>query len=136
MNENDGPGSAVYAPTKTERDGILMPRTRSSQASTAFNVPIDGQVNHSGTLKVPNPSEGGEFGSGSRLGWSEGFGRMFRRASFTGATLVGKSLGVNPVEGHVGFSTRQQKLRNGVISTMTDSAPDNEAVAKEIVGGF
>lgn len=83
--------------------------------------------------KPPNPAVGGLPGLSHALGWSTGLrnSRAFRQA-FDGRTLVVSTMGVHPIEGPVGYSTRQDRLFYGAQALRGDGMSDNMRVAKGV----
>lgn len=96
------------------------PLDSSSDAGVAF-VP-----------RPPDPAVGGQPGMTHGLGWSTGIrnGRAFRQ-HFTGQTLVMPSMGVHPVQGPVGYSTRTDRLSYGVAALNGPDIPSNASVAQQ-----
>lgn len=128
----DGPGSSSYLPVKMEPDDAIVYSTRSTRGANATTPPETNMAIGSHDLTLPDPAVGGERGPFGVLGWSTGFGMYRRTTPFTG-----RNLRVSPpllkAEGHVGFSTRSQRLRNGVEALQTDYTPSSQEAAREIV---
>ena len=130
----DGPGTENYSPSLTREDGVLLYRTRSMHKIPPNGTPMVAGV--VGNLMPPDPSTGGEYGQPSQLGWSDGFGKAIAKAtSFTGRVITRPNMGVHPREGHVGYSTRTQRLRDRVLALYTDYTPSNQTVAREVIEG-
>lgn len=132
-NGLDKPGSAGYSPTYTEPDNVIVFATRSTRAAEPNEPPTGNLAKTGHDITLPNPSEGGEVGQYDRLGWSTGFGMLRRKTAFTGRTLAVAPMGANPKTGSVGYSTRSQKLRNGVEALSNDYTPSSQEAAQEIV---
>lgn len=127
-----GPGTAVYSPAMNEPDGTLVYKTRSSHKLPGNGPAMSAQV--VSNLMPPDPSEGGEYGQPSQLGWTDGLGKaVSNRTSFTGRTLVRPTMGANPAVGPVGYSTRSARLRQRIEALYQDYTPSNQAVAQEVL---
>lgn len=86
------------------------------------------------SLLPPDPSVGGESTQRDQLGWTTGLRRARSlHQKFSGATLVVPTMGVHPAYGPVGYSTRSQRLANGVNALTTDFLPSQEAIAQSFV---
>ena len=81
--------------------------------------------------RPPDPAIGGLPGISHGLGWSTGLrnSRAFRQA-FDGRTLVVPTMGVHPIQGPVGYSTRSDRLSYGIAALSSDGMPTNEQVGK------
>lgn len=81
----------------------------------------------------PDPAIGGKPGISHALGWSTGLrnSRAFRQA-FDGRTLVVSTMGVHPIEGPVGYSTRSDRLFYGAQALRGDGMSDNNKVAANL----
>jgi hypothetical protein len=85
--------------------------------------------------KPPSPSVGGQVSAARPLGWSTGISDPLRwRQRFTGKTLVVPQTKVNMTGGPVGYSSRSQRLDNGVANLQTDYTPSPADVAAQFVG--
>lgn len=82
--------------------------------------------------RPPDPAVGGQGGSMGVLGWSTGRrnGRAFRQR-FGGQTLVVPAMGVHPIQGPVGFSTRTDRLTYKVDALTGDDIPTDESVGSQ-----
>ena len=127
-----GPGTANYSPAQTQGDGVIVYKTRSTFKRTPADLPGSGPV--PSNLLPPSPSTGGAMNQTAQLGWSNGFGMLRRRTSFTGRVITRPTMGANPPVGNVGYSTRQSRLRARIEALYTDYTPSNQAVAKEVLG--
>lgn len=80
--------------------------------------------------RPPDPAIGGLPGISEGLGWSTGLrnNRAFRQA-FDGRTLVVPSMGVHPIQGPVGYSTRSDRLAYGVAALSSDGMPTDQSVS-------
>lgn len=131
----DTPGSAAYSPVFAPEDNPALPDA-SDSSGRAANSPdrIGGSPERGSALRPPDPAVGGETTQRNQLGWSTGLrdSRAFRQR-FTGATLVVRNMGAHPAVGPVGFSTRSQRLANGVQALSTDFMPSADQVAASFV---
>lgn len=134
MGVQDGAGSTVHNPAYTEADDVIVFGTRSTMRAPANApaAPNEGIPSPSGALLPPDPAIGGQRRQFGALGFSDGFLKFRRRSPFTGRVLVVPPMGVHPVEPGIGFSTRSQRLRNGVEALATDYTPASQEVAQEI----
>lgn len=91
----------------------------SSQTTVAAYVP-----------RPPDPAIGGMPGICYPLGYSTGIrnSRAFRQA-FDGRTLVVAPMGVHPVQGPVGYSTRTDRLTYNVRALSGDNMRSNQSVS-------
>lgn len=131
--DTDGPGTSAYSPSHVEPDGVIIYRTRTTHK--AYATDPAGVAVIPSELLPPDPSVGGEMGQFGQLGWSEGFGKFKRLASFTGRTLTRPSMGANPATGPVGRSDRVSRLRARIEALYTDYTPSSQAVAREVLDG-
>ena len=128
-----GPGTANYSPAKSEPDGIVLFRTRSSHRRPANGEPTPGSAP---VLTLPDPAVGGQHGQPDALGWSDGLGKAISKStSFTGRVITRPSMGANPAVGPVGYSTRTARLRARIEALYTDYTPSNQSVAQEVLNG-
>jgi hypothetical protein len=131
----DTPGSAAYSPVAPPLDNPLLPDNRATVGEPA-NSPelVGGPVERGSSLLPPDPTVGGQTTQRDQLGWTTGLrlSRAFRQR-FTGATLVVPNMGAHPAVGPVGYSTRSQRLANGVQALSTDFLPSTEAIAASFV---
>lgn len=124
----DAVGSEGYDPT-AEVPTPAGVRTRSNHRAYANSpyTPDGGYVGQ--RLTIPDPSVGGQWYQGPALGWNTGlspYGTLSQ--PFSGATLTISPMGANPREGNVGYTTRSQRLRNGVLAGQTDYTPAPSAI--------
>ena len=123
------PGTEAWSPIESATDTRFNPGYDQTQKESPLGT---GQaITH--TLRLPDPSVGGTAGPESQLGWSEGFGSARMANSFRGQAIEVAPLGAHPVDGHVGLSTRSQRLRSGVSALYTNLTPSDEDVAREYV---
>lgn len=131
-------------PTAYHTDPILTPvdATPLGFATRNTRQPANGgglgewaaAVVHGSSLRPPDPTVGGQPGVGRQLGWSTGLQHSrAMRQRFSGRMLAVPTMGVHPAYGPVGFSTRTQKLANGVAALNTDYTPTSDHVAQSFV---
>jgi hypothetical protein len=139
-NDDDAvPGTSAWSPSY-EEDGpaenpMLPPLLVNHRAS-----PNEEQGDWSaprtidGGLLPPSPSVGGQTGRTNQLGWTQGL-RSYRhiRQFFTGATMVVPSMGAHPAVGPVGFTTRSQRLANGVQDLYSTYLPAPSVIAQSFL---
>lgn len=132
LRADDGrfPGTEAYSPIESAHD----PRFNAGYAQTQKQSPLGAGVPVAPSgLRLPDPSIGGHAGPEGQLGWSEGFGAARMAHSFRGQALEVAPMGAHPVEGHVGLSTRSQRLKTGVSALYQNLTPSDEDVAREYV---
>lgn len=136
--ERDSPGSAAYSPAFP----LEEPPVYVTRSEAVHRYPANGQTGDwtgpyvtPGSLLPPKPDVGGEAGRVQQLGWTYGIlhDRSMHKA-LSGMTLVRPSMGAHPAYGPVGYSTRSQRLANGVEALFTDYTPDAQTVARRMVG--
>jgi len=130
-------------PTQYHTDPILTPvdATPLGFATRNTRLPPNGSLGewastviHGATLRPPDPAVGGQPGVGRQLGWSTGLqSSRAMRQRFSGRVLAVPTMGVHPAYGPVGFSTRTQRLANGVAALNTDYTPTSDHVAQSFV---
>lgn len=131
----DSPGTAAYSPAYAPKDDPLVPPEVQSVGEAA-NSPdlLPDYAPRGASLLPPDPSYGGQPTQRDQLGWTTGlrFARSLTQR-LTGATLVVPSMGANPAVGPVGYSTRSQRLANGVAALSTDYLPSMQQIAESFV---
>lgn len=131
----DAPGSAAYSPVYAPEGNPLVPDAAdyTGEPANSPNLLTD-RAPRGPSLMPPDPSVGGETTQADQLGWSTGlrFARSLHQR-FTGATMVVPNMGAHPAVGPVGYSTRSQRLANGVAALSTDYLPSSEAIAASFV---
>lgn len=135
-NALDGPGSAAYSPSLAPvNENPMLPDQRATVGEPANSGDlVNASAVHGSSLLPPDPAVGGQATQRDQLGWTTGLrnSRAFR-GLFTGATLVVPNMGVHPAVGPVGYSTRSQRLANGIQALSTDYLPSTEAIAESFV---
>lgn len=132
----DTPGTAGYSPAYAA-DGIndnpINPLQLVNHRASANEEQGDWTApkTEGGSLLPPSPSVGGQPGRTNQLGWTTGLSQTRRlRQKFTGRTLVVPTMGAHPAVGPVGFSTRSQRLRNGVGELTASRLPPSSVIAE------
>lgn len=133
------PGTATFSPSY-ESDGParnpMLPPLEVNQRASANEEQGDWQAPQTvaGGLLPPSPSYGGQTGRTNQLGWTQGL-RSYRhiRQYFTGATMVVPSMGAHPAVGPVGFTTRSQRLANGVNDLYSNYLPPPSVIAQSFI---
>lgn len=128
LYENDSAGyspdgSTVYV----DAGGAVPPVATSARSPLDHSNPIPAAV----VPDPPDPALGGKPGMTHALGWSTGMrnSRAFRQA-FDGRTLVVPNMGVHPIQGPVGYSSRSDRLVYGVEALQGSKTPDDSQVSQ------
>lgn len=104
------------------------------EIATQAKSPLDSSSNAGCAFvpRPPDPAVGGQPGMTHALGWTTGLriSRAFR-GLFGGQTLVMPSMGVHPIQGPVGYSTRTDRLVYGVHALTGNDVPTNQSVAEQ-----
>src|SRR6185437_11130655 len=138
----DQPGlpgySAVYAADGVNDNPMMNPVQVTNQKAAANEEQgdwgADVPVTVGGGLLPPSPSYGGQPGRANQLGWTSGLRKdRWGRQNFQGQTLVRPSMGAHPPVGPVGFSTRSQRLANGVNDLYAVYLPPTSVIAQSFV---
>lgn len=131
MARLDSPGSAGYAPSRTNYAGTALTPEQKITGPEAANNGARQSIPVPTVPKPPNPAVGGMMGQSRVLGWTTGLRepRAYRQ-QFTGRTLVVPSMGAHPNIGPVGRdAARNQRLANGVAALSANYSQDNASVA-------
>lgn len=138
MDSNEvlnGPGTTAYSPAYSPiNESPLLPEYSHTTGDPANSGNLMGNPKGYFELMPPDPAVGGQPTQANQLGYSTGI-RPYRSLAqpLTGAVLVIPALGANKPGGPVGYSTRSQRLANGIQALSTDYLPSQEAIAQSFI---